>query len=401
MIFRRCFELVVVATVSVNALNLCAQTMRDAEMDTGTAITSVTRLHGPRHPAPPYGAIDGTADLGVTLDVSLAPDLASEEIGNQLQSGRAGGYTQLRGLNSLSLAPGSLQGKNPQGVIGPASAANAAAVQTPLTPTQTSSTATQPPSTPTLQSAHSSARSTSPHLLPAAGNKSQSGSGPNVPPASKIGGPQAPGGVDSRSNGSGHSGSLPDLPSSRSHKPVPGTPSVSSRSHRTPAGAVSISPDSRESVSDASPDDYTSKDDTASTESNATSADQQERAGFFEALNDPFADQLENPFPVSQKHFGMERACGDACPSAKSTRTPENDNSDTSESTPSVGPTARNPLRLYGGVPRSSLEHGAGGLFREGGAQSGLQKRGPLKGLKGREQMLSDSVSAARRESSD
>jgi hypothetical protein len=126
MIFQRCFQLAVAATVSITTLSLHAQSTRATtdEMDRGaTTITSLTSLHSPRHAPAPFGAIDASATSSVILDVSVPPDVNSSEIGNQLQSGPASGHQGLSGSNPSQPVSNSLQGKNLQFVTGSLSAA--------------------------------------------------------------------------------------------------------------------------------------------------------------------------------------------------------------------------------------------------------------------------------------
>jgi hypothetical protein len=309
MTFQRCFQFVVATTVFVSALSLCGQTMRNADMDTGTSITSLTTLHSHHGPASSLGAIDATANSSVALDVSMAGYSSISDATNLLQSGRAGGRSVLSGsMLSHSVSPNQVQSKNLWGVKRSVALANA-----------------------------SSVLSSSAHTLHSAS-------------------PQAPRSVGAR-----------DL--SGSSRPL----SSLSRSHQLTLGAVAQSSHSQELASDRSPDDaFSLKMDATPDESSTMSADKQEATGFFEAVEAPIGDELKPTFGGGPKHFGMERVCGDACPLETSSDAPERAAPSRSGSAHSIGPHDHSALRLYAGsATLQAPTHGLHRFHR--GASSGIR----------------------------
>ena len=392
MIFQRCFQLAVAATVSISTLSLHAQSTRATtdEMDGGGTITSLTSLHSPRHAPAPFGAINASATGSVILDVSVPPDVKSAEIGNQLQSGTA----SQPGSNSL-------QGKNLQFLTGSLSAARVSSAQRPGSLSMQSASpqsSVWSAASQSQQSAHPrSLRSVTPELpqsaspqfsaAPAAGNMSQSGSVPNASPASKTSGHQPPGDGYRGADLSGSSRSLSGL--------------SSSRSHQSALGALAISSRPQQSVSDVSAHDAGSLNvNPATYESSTNAADKRDPKSFFETVENPFGDPLANPFAGSVKHFGMEQACGDACliikgPSHRS----EDVSSEKSESARSVEPTDRSALHRYGALGHSRLEHAFGRLSEDSPRSGSEEARGRLKDMEKIEP--GSAGSASRREPSN
>jgi hypothetical protein len=319
--------------VSSSALNLRAQSTHVADMETGTTITSLTNMKSHRHPPTPFGAIDGSADDGVALDVSVAPDSSGPESANQVPSGRASGQSVLRGsMPAQSVTPNLLQGRNLGGTTGSVHLANASSVQTPSAQTLQSAS----PKLSSLSTSFRSPQATSRQPLQSVGTRPQGGSTSSAPAASKINGPPAPGDMNSGRDLSGSAGSFSSLSSSRPHQSAPGAPARSSPS--------------QEFASDSSPDDaFSMKMDAAPTGARTLTTGKREPTSFLETVKSPFAEQLKSPFAVDRRHFGMERVCGDECVPETSSRASESVTPDTSESARSIGRPDRSPSRLFGG----------------------------------------------------
>jgi hypothetical protein len=372
MTFRKCFEFVVAATVSVSASAVHAQSKRaTGDMDTGTTITSLTNLHRPSSASQPFGAIDASANYSATLDVLLAADSASAETSNESQSGTASGHSGSKG--SIPASPNLLQGRNLQFVTGTHSVSNVSPAHTPgpqsLQPGYPKSRLSLSP-----QSVHSASPQF--QLAPAAGTPSQTGSVPIASNASKITGLQPAGDV-------------------HLHQSVMGAPATSSRSHLSTLGDLALSTGSRRTVS-ADADSVNV--DAPTNESSVTATDKQEPKGFFEGVEDPFGDQFRNSFEGTKKRFGMERTCGDACSIKKSSHKSEDVAPETSESARSVEPAVRSGLRPFGNLPHSRLELTVGRLSNEDSGSRSLD-RGRLKDMETIKRGSADS--ASRKESSN
>jgi hypothetical protein len=385
MTFQYSFHFVAAATISLTALSVQAQSTRAHEMGAGTTITSLTSLYPPRHAFPPYGAIDASVIYSVALDVSATPDLTSAEIPNQLQAGRASGYSGLKGFATSQLVPsGSSPGRNPEGVSASIAAAKVYSVQTPSTQFHQEG------------SPHSRQSASSQSLPPlVVGNMSQSGSMPKAPPASKA----------LHSTGHTHHGrdfsgshqftSGRSLPSVRAFSGNASAPS--SRLNQSASDSDESASDSNEPASDLSPEDDGPSDLDASTnEPNPTAGDQQEERGFFEVVGDPFGQ----PFSagVTGKRLEMERTCGGACSLKRSSPKSEDVASDMPESGGSIRPSSRSNDKLNGKMPRSGPERTLGG-FSDDASRSGSQPRRNLKNLNEVDRGSSDSV--VRMKSSD
>lgn len=352
MTFQQCFRLAMAAIVPISALNLHAQSTHVADMDTGSTITSLTNMKSHRHASAPFGSIDATAYDDVALDVSVDPDSSSSKSGGQLQSGRALGHSLPPGsIPSQSVASNLLQGRNLGGMTGSAALANASSVQSPSGQTLRS---TSPQST-GVSTSFQSPQSASPQTLRSVGTIAQGGSISKASTASKINGLLAPSEVNSGRDPSGTSRSSSSL--------------TSSLSHQSTLGALAHSPHSHEFASNLSPDDaFSLKMDANPSESSTLSADKQEPAGFFEAVKDPFGDELKSPFAGNRKHFGMERVCGDVCLPETSSRDSKNVTPDMSESARSIGPPNRSASRLYGGSATLLIRTHSRRRFRRGGS---------------------------------
>jgi len=372
MTFPYSFQLAVAATVSLSALNVHPQSTHATEMDTGTTITSLTSLHSPHHASPPFGAIDATANDGVMLNVSVAPDLTSAETGSQLQAGRASGHSRLSGsIPSQPVPPSSLPGKNPDGATG-----SLAVTKTFSVSTASSSQPLKGGSLHSLQGASldslQSASSRSLHA-PVVGDIPQNGSNPNAPPASNASGLQPYG--DPRRDFSGSHRLTSDLYSSRSYRSISGGASApSSRSDQSDSDSNQVG---SQSASDVSPEDAdTLNVDASASESSTTAADRQEAGGVFEVIDDPFGNLFQGGFAGRGKGLEVAQACGEACPFKKSPRKSVGFTSDTSESGSSIQPSQRGALELYGKEPNSRLQHALGRLSDDApGSGSQAQRR--------------------------
>jgi hypothetical protein len=282
MTFPCRFLLAAAATVSLSALSGHPQSTRTTEMDTGTTITSVTRLHSPRRPSPPFGAIDAAADNSVMLNVSVAPDLVGTEIGTQLPAGRSGS-SRLSGLISSQVVPhGSLAGKNPQSVTGSSSIPRTFPVQ-------------KASSSMSLQdgSVHSSQGASLVSL------QNPSSPSMHVPLAASV---FRSGSIVNASSGSGASGFQP-FGKVHSGRDISGFD---------------------RSGSDVSPEDADTPDVDASTsESSTAAADGQGAPGAFELIADPFGEGFQTGFADSIKGLEVTRTCGEACAFKGSLRQPE------------------------------------------------------------------------------
>jgi hypothetical protein len=309
-------------------------------MDTGTTVTSLTNLHHARRPSPPFGAID--SNYSATLDVLMASDSASAEIGSQSPSGTASGHSKLRGSIPLKpVSPNLLAGRDLRSVMGSHSVASVSSLKT--------------PGPRSMEPGYSQSRlSASPQLqpAPAASNASQTGSAPIASNASKIGGLHPSGDV-------------------HPHQSVMGIPAPSSRSHLSASGDPALSTGSQRTVSDAA--DSANRDAPIS-ESRATATDKREPNGFFEGVEDPFGDLFRDTLEGNEKRFGMEQACGDACPIKKSSHKSEDVGPETSESARSVEPADRSGPLLFGDLPHSRLERTVGKLSDEGSGSRSLDR---------------------------
>jgi hypothetical protein len=100
--------------------SLHAQSMRNAAMNTVTAITSLTSLSSPRRQASTLGGINASADSMVDLGVSAIPDISAVEMTQGSQSGHAATrYLQLNGRLSSPPVPANLvQGSNSVTTVG-------------------------------------------------------------------------------------------------------------------------------------------------------------------------------------------------------------------------------------------------------------------------------------------
>jgi hypothetical protein len=259
----QCFQLAAAAFISFNAWTLHAQSMRVADMETGTAITSLTKLQNPSHPLSRFGAIDANASGAVTLDILVAPDLTSAEFTNQLQSQRAPRPSLLSSMLSQAVPLGTLLGKNP------------ADVASPLVPLKAPSL--RMPSTQSLQGPSSQIPQAA-----LAGEMTQNGS-PSAPHLSSV------------ASGLLH---RKDLDSRHLHRRSSGSELAASAGEIAPYGVDAASDQSNAG---------------AAGEFYATSADQKAPQRFFESIKDPFAAPPKAPFEGPKMQLGLERVCGGAC----------------------------------------------------------------------------------------
>jgi hypothetical protein len=331
MTFPDCFQLAVAATVSLSALSVYPQSTRAAEMDSGTTITSLTSLHGSRHASTPFGAIDATANDGVMLDVSVAPDLTSAENLNQLQAGRGSGHSRLSGsIPSQPVTLSSLPGSSSQALKGGSLRSQRGV------------------SLDSLQSAASRALH-----APVVGNIPQTGSNPNAPPASNGSRLQPYGEVHPGRDFSGSHRPTSDLYSSHSYRSILGDASAhSSRSDQSDSDSNQFDSQSASDVS--SEDADTLNVDASTSESSTTAADRQGAQGVFEVIGDPFGNLFQGGFAGRGKGF----------------------TSDTSESGSSIQSSQRGALELSGKEPNSQLHHKNGRLSNDApGSGSQAQRR--------------------------
>ena len=327
MTFPDCFQLAVAATISLSAMSVSPQSTRAAEMDSGTTITSLTSMHGSRHPVPPFGAIDATANDSVMLDISVAPDLTSADNLNQAQAGTGSGHSRLSG--SIPSQPGtlsSLPGASSQALNGGSLRSRRGV------------------SLDSLQSASSRVRH-----APVVGNIPQTGSNPNALPASNGSGLQPYGQVHPGRDFSGSYRPTPDLNSAHPYRSISGDASAHS-SHSDQSDS-----DSNQSASDVSSEDAdTLNVDASTSESSTTAADRQGAQGLFEVIGDPFGNLFQGGFAGIGKGFSSNR----------------------SESGSSIHSSQRGALEVSGKGTNSLLHHKNGRLSNDApGSGSQAQRR--------------------------
>jgi len=258
MTFLQFFRLSVTATFFVNPISpLYAQSGGVSEIDSRTAITSLTNLNLRPRDSTPFGSVDASASDRVELGVSGEPGLANSESTNPLQFGFPS--APLRQQSSL------LSGLSSANVSQSSSWESRAGTREPTF----LGTSTKPIET----------------LEPVS---SLSSYFPDRKRASKPSG----------------------IPSTRELQPFRiysaiGVPSSPQSGPDTTSGEPALgfsSDDATASSVKASADD-----------SNSTGADQAGQQGFFETVEDPFARSLDNSFQGFKKNLGMEQICGDAC----------------------------------------------------------------------------------------
>lgn len=354
MKLHNCFRIAVVTSLSVSALGLGAQTMRDADTETGSTITSLTSLGSPHHPAPPFGSIDVSFRDAVSLDVSVIPDLPSMEMSGGLEGTSALGRSaaknaQFVGGSPLTAVPAGAAARAPSSLAvasGSSSQMRAGAI-----PQGSSSVL------------HGAASATSWQASAATGNLSLTAANPTTskPPVSRS---------------SGHAVGN-DLPlgalapdSRRISGSAPGT--FSSSDQGDSVSSPYYVPDSSDSAQETG--DGSNSASGLSGTATAAVADRQARSGFLERVQDPFGNPFSNRFEGNGKYMSIEKPCGDACSLNKTSLRSEGSDSEMSGTDSTAESSDRSVFGDLGRLPHTRLELMLG---RTSGDVSGSESQVP------------------------
>jgi hypothetical protein len=327
MTFQQYLRLAVATGISVSALSLHAQSMRRADMETNTTITSITNLKTLHRPALPFGAVDETIDSGVSLDATISPDASITQISDQnlLGRGSAGSHSRTS-LLTQALTSGTLPSAKARDVTGSLDSVKAPSVHT------TSSLSAYASATAALLT-----RSTSKALetlfsqgpqAPSPDKMAKNGTGASLHPFSRVSGSQSFGHRTVRSLGSD---------------------TASFSEVTTGSGLYGIT--------------------------GGESSDQEAPRSFFESIEAPFGASPKPAFEGFQATLGLERTCGDAC-SAEGGDISGDLTSNGGESDISTAVSDRNSVSQPATELNASPRSGASGLSDEAmSSESESQKR--------------------------